>query len=217
MERETWNLEYQRASRSIVSCSSQSSLPCTSFTFLNLGNMAFLGADEPRYARIGEEMLRTADFVTPTLNSRPWLEKPPLLFWMEALSFGLFGVSEVAARFPVALLGLLAALGCSYLLYRVQGRRAALLGLLILSTSPLFFVYLSCRQPGYASGGPADPLPDLRLSGTYDGAPVLGTGCGCLTGAGHPWPRGRWRCCLDSECSWASGFCGAGLSAAPCS
>ena len=109
--------------------------------FLNLGNMAFLGADEPRYARIGEEMLRTADFVTPTLNSRPWLEKPPLLFWMGALSFGLFGVSEEAARFPVALLGLLAALGCSYLLYRVQGRRAALLGLLILSTSPLFFVY----------------------------------------------------------------------------
>ena len=109
--------------------------------FLNLGNMAFLGADEPRYARIGEEMLRTADFVTPTLNSRPWLEKPPLLFWMGALSFRLFGVSEEAARFPVALLGLLAALGCSYLLYRVQGRRAALLGLLILSTSPLFFVY----------------------------------------------------------------------------
>ncbi len=109
--------------------------------FLNLGDMAFLGADEPRYARISEEMLRTADLVTPTLDSRPWMEKPPLLFWMGALSFGLFGVSEAAARFPVALLGLVAAFGSSYLLYRVQGRRAALLGLLILSTSPLFFVY----------------------------------------------------------------------------
>ncbi len=109
--------------------------------FLNLGNMAFVGADEPRYARIGEEMLKTADLVTPTLDSRPWLEKPPLLFWMGALSFGLFGVSEATARFPVALLGLLAALGCGYLLHRVEGRRAALLGLLILSTSPLFFVY----------------------------------------------------------------------------
>ena len=109
--------------------------------FLNLGNMAFVGADEPRYARIGEEMLRTADLVTPTLNSRPWMEKPPLLFWMGALSFGLFGVSEAAARFPVAVLGLVAALGSGYLLYRLAGRRAAWLGLLILSTSPLFFIY----------------------------------------------------------------------------
>ena len=109
--------------------------------FLNLGNMAFVGADEPRYARIAEEMLGSADLITPTLNSRPWMEKPPLLFWMGALSFGLFGVSEAAARFPVALLGLAAALGCGYLLYRVQGRRAALLGVLILSTSPLFFIY----------------------------------------------------------------------------
>ena len=50
------------------------------FYFLNLGNFPFLGADEPRYARIGEEMLLTQDFVTPTLNFRPWLEKPLFYF-----------------------------------------------------------------------------------------------------------------------------------------
>lgn len=109
--------------------------------FLHLGELPFLGADEPRYARIGEEMLQTGDFVTPTLNFKPWLEKPPLLFWVESLSFKLFGVSEASARLPVAILSLLAALGCAFLLSKSRGRRAGLLSLLILSSCPLFIVF----------------------------------------------------------------------------
>ena len=111
------------------------------FYFLNLGNFPFLGADEPRYARIGEEMLQTQDFVTPTLNLRPWLEKPPLLFWVEALSFRWFGVSEWSARLPVSVLSLLAALGCALLLRRIHGLRIGVLALIILSSCPLFIIF----------------------------------------------------------------------------
>ena len=81
------------------------------------------------------------DYVTPTLTFLPWLEKPPLLFWMEALSFNLFGVSEASARLPVAVLGLLGVLCASGLANSLAGRRAAVLTFFILCASVLFFVY----------------------------------------------------------------------------
>ncbi len=36
--------------------------------FYQLGNLAFIGADEPRYARIDEEMNLRGSYVTPTLD-----------------------------------------------------------------------------------------------------------------------------------------------------
>jgi len=71
--------------------------------FLGLGQMGLIGPDEPRYAQVAREMLRTGDFVTPHLNGQPWFEKPPLYYWMAAASFAAFGVNEWAARLPAAL------------------------------------------------------------------------------------------------------------------
>ena len=95
--------------------------------FYQLGNFAFLGADEARYARIGEEMNLRGQYVTPTLNFLPWLEKPPLLFGLEAFSFHLFGVNEGSARLPVAALALLGALCASGLGSSLAGQRAGVL------------------------------------------------------------------------------------------
>jgi 4-amino-4-deoxy-L-arabinose transferase-like glycosyltransferase len=109
--------------------------------FYQLGNLAFVGADEPRYARIGEEMHLSGSYLTPTLNNQPWLEKPPLLFWLEAGSYSLFGVHEWSARFPVGVMALVSLLGVGWLSREVQGSRAAFFTILILSTSVLFFVF----------------------------------------------------------------------------
>lgn len=109
--------------------------------FYKLGNLAFIGADEPRYARIAEEMNVRNEYVTPTINFGPWLEKPPLLFWLEAASFKLFGVHESAARLPVALLGAGTVFLCALLAFHLAGWRAAILSALILTTSGLFFVF----------------------------------------------------------------------------
>ncbi len=109
--------------------------------FYQLGNLAFVGADEPRYARIGEEMVLRGSYVTPTLNFHPWLEKPPLLFWLEAASFRVFGVHEWAARLPVALLAALTTMAASVFAFKLRGSRGALLTALILTTSGLFFVF----------------------------------------------------------------------------
>jgi 4-amino-4-deoxy-L-arabinose transferase-like glycosyltransferase len=65
-----------------------------------------MGPDEPRYAQVAREMLQSGDWLTPTLGGHPWFEKPPLLYWLDIVSFNIFGVNEFAARLGPALFGL---------------------------------------------------------------------------------------------------------------
>lgn len=88
---------------------------CGFLFFYGLGAFGLLGADEPRYAQIGREMLDRSDWITPTLDGKPWLEKPPLYYWQTMLSYEISrvlssgsaassdGVSEQSARLPGAI------------------------------------------------------------------------------------------------------------------
>ncbi|OYT72704.1 MAG: glycosyl transferase [Chloracidobacterium sp. CP2_5A] len=53
-------------------------------------------------AQIARAMLETGDWVTPRLNGIAYLEKPPLKYWLIALSFAAFGVHDWAARLPIS-------------------------------------------------------------------------------------------------------------------
>jgi 4-amino-4-deoxy-L-arabinose transferase-like glycosyltransferase len=69
-----------------------------------------LGLDSAAYATISRSILRTHDWVVPHYEHCAeypdcWLH-PPLFYWMTAASFKIFGVTEFAARFVSALLGL---------------------------------------------------------------------------------------------------------------
>jgi 4-amino-4-deoxy-L-arabinose transferase-like glycosyltransferase len=59
--------------------------------------------DEGRYSEIGRWMLVSGDWLTPRLNGIPFFHKPPLLYWLEAISMGIFGVHAWAARLVPAL------------------------------------------------------------------------------------------------------------------
>jgi 4-amino-4-deoxy-L-arabinose transferase-like glycosyltransferase len=76
---------------------------CYFFFFFGLGAFGLTGADEPRYAQIAREMLARHDWIVPTLNGSPWLEKPALLYGKIMSSYAVFGVSDWAARIPAAL------------------------------------------------------------------------------------------------------------------
>ncbi len=54
---------------------------CGFLLFYGLGSFGLVGADEPRYAQVAREMLDRHDWITPTINGKPWLEKPPLYYW----------------------------------------------------------------------------------------------------------------------------------------
>lgn len=74
--------------------------------FFNLGTYGLFEPHEAHFAGVGREMLLRGDWVTPHLNGAPYLNKPPLLYWMIATSYALFGINEWAARLPLALIGL---------------------------------------------------------------------------------------------------------------
>jgi 4-amino-4-deoxy-L-arabinose transferase-like glycosyltransferase len=59
--------------------------------------------DEGYYAQAALNMAVHGDWVTPYANGVRFLEKPPLLYWVTAVSFRLFGVNEFALRLPTAL------------------------------------------------------------------------------------------------------------------
>lgn len=96
--------------------------------------------DEGRYAEIPREMLATGDWVTPRLNDLKYFEKPPLQYWLTALSFRLFGEDEWTARLPSAMLGFFALLIVGYTGYRLWGGRTGVLAASILGSSCAFFL-----------------------------------------------------------------------------
>jgi len=55
--------------------------------------------DEGRYLTAAYEMFLTDNYLIPQLNSVPYSHKPPLLFWLTNLMWGIFGTSEAVARF----------------------------------------------------------------------------------------------------------------------
>jgi 4-amino-4-deoxy-L-arabinose transferase-like glycosyltransferase len=77
------------------------------FYFYGLGQLPFVGPDEPRYAQVAHEMFLRGDWITPTLGGHLWFEKPALLYWMTIAGFRLFGVAEWSARAAGAICGLL--------------------------------------------------------------------------------------------------------------
>jgi 4-amino-4-deoxy-L-arabinose transferase-like glycosyltransferase len=103
--------------------------------FQFLGHLPLIETDEARYMEIPREMIERGDFITPTLNYVKYFEKPPLHYWLNALSIKIFGETEFAARFFGALWGVLGILLVYYFGRKLFGRREALLSALILGTS----------------------------------------------------------------------------------
>lgn len=113
-------------------------------SFWSLGSLPLVDVDEPVYGQVGKEMASAGlvGWLTPHYGGLPWFDKPPLFYWLTALSMRLFGVSEFAARFPSALLAV-ALVAVTYALARrayPQTPRAALWAGFALATSVQFFL-----------------------------------------------------------------------------
>jgi 4-amino-4-deoxy-L-arabinose transferase-like glycosyltransferase len=95
--------------------------------------------DEGRYTDIARWMVLSGDWLIPRLNGLPFIQKPPLYFWLEAAGIGLAGSSVLVARW----VSLAAALATGYVVHRFVRARfdadAARWSTIVLLTSPLFF------------------------------------------------------------------------------
>ena len=98
--------------------------------------------DEGYYAECGREMLMRRDPFVPHFNGKPWLEKPPMPFWFMALSMGVLGETEFAARLPSALAALVAIGLTFHLARRMYSAAAGAIAALVLGSSLLFAVIM---------------------------------------------------------------------------
>jgi 4-amino-4-deoxy-L-arabinose transferase-like glycosyltransferase len=108
--------------------------------FFHLGTYGLWEPDEARYAEIAREMLASSNFVVPHLNYVPYLEKPPLLYWLTAGAMRLLGVSEFSARFANAAAALVGVLATWFFALRSFDCRRAILAGAVLTCSGLYAV-----------------------------------------------------------------------------
>lgn len=122
-----------------ISCLLILAAVCALLFFSAPGFRSLWETDEARYAEIPREMVLSGDWITPTLNYVKYFEKPPLNYWLVAISFELFGVSEGSARLVPAACGFLTVLLVFFLARSQSNARGGLISGLILATSLMFF------------------------------------------------------------------------------
>ncbi|MGA8205391.1 MAG: phospholipid carrier-dependent glycosyltransferase [Woeseiaceae bacterium] len=96
--------------------------------------------DEVRYGEIAREMIASGDWIVPRLNGLLYFEKPPLGYWLNALSLLIFGDNGFAVRFS-SLVAVAASASLVYALGRpiLRDRQAALFAVIVYITT--FEVY----------------------------------------------------------------------------
>ncbi|MFN0048249.1 MAG: ArnT family glycosyltransferase [Cytophagales bacterium] len=120
-----------------------------------LGQVHLFDWDEINFAESAREMLLTNDFLRVQINFEPFWEKPPLFFWLQAISMKLFGINEFAARFPNALVGVGTFVALYHIGNQLFNRKFALLW--VLAYAGTFLPHL------YFKSGIIDPLFNLLI------------------------------------------------------
>ncbi len=72
-----------------------------------IGDSHLFDWDEINFAEAAREMIETGDYLTVRIDYEPFHEKPPLFIWLQVLSMKTFGITEFAARFPNAIIGII--------------------------------------------------------------------------------------------------------------
>lgn len=98
-------------------------------------------------AIIARNMLTSGDWVTARLDGVVYLEKPPLIYWLMAFSYKFFGVSDWAARLPVAFSTIALALLTAAFGMWAFGKRAGFYSGLIISTCVGLFLFTRIQIP----------------------------------------------------------------------
>ena len=89
-------------------------LSCVFFPFA-IGSVHLFDWDEVNFAEIAREMIVNKNYLNVQIKYQPFWEKPPLFFWLQALSMKILGVNEFASRFPNVLVGIASILSLFYI------------------------------------------------------------------------------------------------------
>ncbi len=97
--------------------------------------------DSVQYANISREMLENKSFLQIFDQGRDYLDKPPMLFWLSAISMYLLGMNDFAFRLPSILLAILAIYSTyRFTLIYYRNEIAGLAALILASTQAMFLI-----------------------------------------------------------------------------
>jgi 4-amino-4-deoxy-L-arabinose transferase-like glycosyltransferase len=114
----------------------------------NIGGRDLWAPDEPRTGEVVREILATGSWAVLHENGRPYVEKPPLYFWLAAAASLPAGrVSEFTARLPASLAALLGVVSVFYLGRNLFGRRTGALAAVVLATTQGYFMEARWAHP----------------------------------------------------------------------
>ncbi|MBC7996524.1 MAG: glycosyltransferase family 39 protein, partial [Leptolyngbya sp.] len=109
---------------------------CFGLYFLGMSTFGITDPGEGYYVEAAREMVESGDFITPHLNYQIYFSKPILTFWLMALPYKIFGVSEFSARIAFSLIATLLV----FITYRVgrafNSEFAGLMSALAIATAP---------------------------------------------------------------------------------
>ena len=74
--------------------------------FVDLGGSSIWDANEAFYVETPREMMERGDYISPTFNYEPRLNKPVLSYWIVAGFYRVFGISVGVQRIPIAIGGM---------------------------------------------------------------------------------------------------------------
>ncbi|HKV37643.1 MAG TPA: glycosyltransferase family 39 protein [Blastocatellia bacterium] len=95
---------------------------------------ALLDDADSTHAEVAREIVESHDWVTLRMDGIKYYEKDPLMYWMIAGSFEVFGPTEFAARLPIALSAVLAIMAAWALGNRMFGDRTGFYSGLVFAT-----------------------------------------------------------------------------------
>ena len=107
---------------------------CLSF-FAGIGRAPLFNKDEGAFCEATREMLVSGNYLMTYLNGEPRYDKPILIYWLQALSVKLFGLSEFAFRLPSSITASLWALALYLFARRRFGAETAFWAAFFLMTS----------------------------------------------------------------------------------
>ena len=97
--------------------------------------------DSAIYSAVSREIFESGDFVHLKIHGEPYLQKPPLLFWLGAIFFKIFGVSIFAFKLPNLLFTFLGIYSTYRLGLLIYNKQTGIIAALIYSTSEALFLY----------------------------------------------------------------------------
>ena len=103
-------------------------------------SIPLMDIDASQYASISRELLHGKSWLWFYDMGADYLDKPPMLFWLSALSLKIFGVHDWAYRLPSFLFALIAVYATQALAYQWYGKNIARLSALVLATCQAFFL-----------------------------------------------------------------------------